>query len=52
MRACDVTWGQVAGDVTIFNEYADVKEVQVRSGDAGMQIDGRFSLGYPRKRSR
>jgi hypothetical protein len=50
IRAFDVTWGTVAGDAIIENSYADVSNVVVSSGDgSGMNVSGRFSLGYPRR---
>ena len=33
----------------IENSYADVKNVVVTSGDSTMHVDGRFSLGFPRR---
>ncbi|MGD9902475.1 MAG: translocation/assembly module TamB domain-containing protein [Vicinamibacterales bacterium] len=50
MRAWNVTWGEVTGAAVIENSYAEVKNVVVRDGIAGrMDIEGRFSLGYPRR---
>jgi hypothetical protein len=50
IRAFDVTWGSVAGDAIIENSYADVKNVVVSSADgSAIQVDGKFSLGYPRR---
>ncbi len=50
IRAFDVTWGRVTGNATIENSYADVMNVVV-TGPTGstMSVDGRFSLGYPRR---
>ena len=49
IRAFDVTWGSVTGDAVIENSYADVKDVVVRAMDGSeIQVNGRFSLGYPR----
>ena len=50
IRAFDVTWGSVTGDAVIENSYADVKNVMVSAPDGStMTVDGKFSLGYPRR---
>ena len=49
IRAFDVVWGTVTGRATIENAYADVASVVVRAGDSEMRVDGRFSLGFPRR---
>lgn len=50
IRAFDVTWGSVTGDATIENSYADVTNVVVSSsGGSTINVDGKFSLGYPRR---
>jgi hypothetical protein len=49
IRAFDVVWGAVTGDVIIENSYADVKNVVITSGDSTIRTDGRYSLGYPRR---
>ncbi len=49
IRAFDVTWGAVAGDAVIENSYADVKDVVVTSGESSIHVNGKFSLGYPRR---
>ena len=49
MRAFDVTWGAISGEAVIENAYADVKNVVVTAGESAMSVDGRFSLGYPRR---
>ena len=50
IRAFDVTWGSVTGDAIIENAYADVSNMVVSSPDgSAMHVDGRFSLGYPRR---
>ncbi|HTM03558.1 MAG TPA: translocation/assembly module TamB domain-containing protein [Vicinamibacterales bacterium] len=49
MNAFDVDWGSITGNAVIENSYADVKDIVVRSGDSTMNVDGRFSLGYPRR---
>lgn len=49
MRAWNVTWGEVEGDVVIDNAYAMVKQAVIRDGDSRIHVDGRFSLGLPRR---
>lgn len=49
IRAFDVVWGAVTGDVVIENSYADVKNVVIMSGASTIRTDGRYSLGYPRR---
>jgi translocation and assembly module TamB len=50
IRAFDVTWGSVKGDAVIENSYANVTNVMVSSSDGStMTVDGKFSLGYPRR---
>ena len=49
MRAWDVVWGRAAGRLAIENSYVDISNARVTSGDSSLEVDGRFSLGYPRK---
>jgi hypothetical protein len=49
MRAWDVLWGSLRGKVIIENNYADVRDVVIRSDDSVIYTDGRFSIGYPRR---
>ena len=49
IRAFDVVWGAVSGDVVIENSYADVKNVVIVSGASTIRTDGRYSIGYPRR---
>lgn len=49
MRAWDVNWGRIDGAVTIFNSYAEVTKGRVQAASAEMDVEGRFSLGFPRK---
>ena len=49
VRAFDVVWGSVAGKAVIEDNYADVSDIVVRAGDSVMHVDGRFSLGFPRR---
>jgi hypothetical protein len=48
-RAFGVTWGEVEGDVVIDDAYANVKQVVVRDGESRLHVDGKFSLGFPRR---
>ena len=49
MRAWDVDWGTAKGEAVIENNYVDVKDVLITSGESSMQFDGRFSTGFPRR---
>jgi hypothetical protein len=49
MRAFDLVWGSVTGDAIIENSYADVTNVVVSANESAMYVDGRFSLGFPRR---
>jgi len=49
MRAFDVVWGKITGRAVIENSYVDVSSGVVLDGNAAMQVDGRFSLGFPRR---
>jgi hypothetical protein len=49
MRAFDVTWGSINGAAVIENNYADVKNAVIQSGESSIQADGRFSIGFPRR---
>jgi hypothetical protein len=49
MRAWDVDWGSATGEAVIENNYVDVKNAVITSGDSSMQFDGRFSAGFPRR---
>ena len=51
MRAWDVAWGRTTGRVVIENSYADVTDGVVVDGGSSIAVDGRFSLGYPRRDS-
>jgi hypothetical protein len=49
LSAWDVTWGAIGGEVAIENAYVDVTDGRVVSGDAHLDVDGRFSIGFPRR---
>ncbi len=52
MRAWDVEWGAVQGQVVIDEAYANVSEAVVTDRDSEIHVEGRFSLGYPREDGR
>jgi hypothetical protein len=52
VRAWDVEWGHVRGSFAVENGYADVSSATLTRGDGQVLVDGRFSLGYPRKDGR
>jgi hypothetical protein len=49
MRAWDVEWGTATADLVIENSYVDIAAAHITRGASTMDIDGRFSLGFPRK---
>ncbi len=49
MRAWDVVWGRAAGRLSIENSYVDIAKAMVTRGPSSIEVDGRFSLGYPRR---
>ena len=49
MQAFDVVWGDAEGDVVVENAYADVRNVTIRRGPSLMNVNGVFSLGFPRR---
>jgi hypothetical protein len=49
VRAWDVDWGSASADVVIENAYADVSNARIASAGATIDVDGRFSLGFPRR---
>jgi hypothetical protein len=48
MRAWDVTWGDVEGEVVVENAYANISRAVVKSGPSRLDVSGQFSLGFPR----
>ena len=48
MRAFDVVWGSTKGRAVIQNNYVDVTDVVITSGESRIRTAGRFSIGYPR----
>jgi hypothetical protein len=49
MRAWDVEWGTASADLVIENSYVDITGARITRGASTMDIDGRFSLGFPRR---
>jgi hypothetical protein len=49
LRGWDVTWGRAEGDIVVENSYVDLTNTVVTSGDARVDVEGRFALGYPRR---
>ena len=48
MRAWDVDWGSIRGKAVIENNYVDVADVVIASGDSRIRTTGRYSIGFPR----
>jgi hypothetical protein len=49
IRAFDVVWGTAKGRTVIENAYAAVTDLVIGDDSATMRVDGRFSLGFPRR---
>ena len=49
MRAWDVEWGAATADLVIENSYVDIAGAQITRGGSTMDVEGRFSLGFPRR---
>ena len=49
LKVWDVVWGSATGKAVIQNAYVDTSNVVIRSGDATLRADGRFSAGFPRR---
>jgi hypothetical protein len=49
VRAWDVDWGSATAEVHIENAYADIGAARITQGDSTIDVDGRFSLGFPRR---
>ena len=49
IRAFDVSWGDVDGDVVIENSYANVSRATITRPGSKIDVDGVFSLGFPRR---
>ena len=49
LRAFDVEWGSGAAGLVIQNSYTDVTGGRMRKDSGEIVVDGRFSLGFPRR---
>ena len=49
MRAFDVNWGNGEAGLVIQNSYADVSGGRMQKDGAEIAVNGRFSLGFPRR---
>jgi hypothetical protein len=49
MRAFDVTWGDGEAGLVIQNSYVDVSGGRMQKDDGEIAVNGRFSLGFPRR---
>ena len=49
LRAFDVNWGRGEAALVIQNSYADVTGGRMPKEDGEIVVDGRFSLGFPRR---
>jgi len=48
LRAFDAFWGSADGQIVVENSYVTVKNAAVSNADSSLNVDGLFSLGYPR----
>jgi translocation and assembly module TamB len=49
LRAWDVVWGHAAARLSIESGYVNVSKAAITSGRSTIDVDGKFSLGFPRK---
>ncbi len=49
LAAWNVRWGRARGDLVVENGYVDIREAEIERDDARMVVNGRFSLGFPRR---
>jgi len=49
LRAFDVNWGTGEAGLVIHNSYVDVAAGRMEKEGAQIAVDGRFSLGFPRR---
>ncbi|AMY12195.1 putative protein involved in outer membrane biogenesis [Luteitalea pratensis] len=49
LRGWDVNWGTARTSLVVENSYVDIADAEIDSGDARMRVQGRFSLGFPRR---
>jgi autotransporter translocation and assembly factor TamB len=48
VRAWDVEWGHTDAQIVIEHAYADVTNGVITRGDSRIDVEGRYSLGFPR----
>jgi hypothetical protein len=49
VSAWQVIWGEARAHVVVENSYADVTDATLTRDGSEIRVDGRFSLGYPRR---
>lgn len=49
LRAWDVVWGSATAAVVVENGYATVEGARIAQRGSTIDVDGRFSLGFPRR---
>ena len=49
LRGWDVNWGTARTSLVVENSYVDIADAEIENGDARMRVQGRFSLGFPRR---
>jgi hypothetical protein len=49
IRAWDVDWGRTEAQVVIEHAYADVTNGSITRGNSRIDVEGRYSLGFPRE---
>ena len=49
LRAFDVNWGRSEAALVVQNSYADVTSARMQKAGGEIAINGRFSLGFPRR---
>lgn len=49
LSAWNVVWGEARARVAIENSYAHVTDAVIARDGSAIRVDGRFSLGYPRR---
>jgi hypothetical protein len=48
VMAWDIVWGSVEAGVAIEDAYATITDGVITDSDSRMEVDGKFSLGFPR----
>lgn len=47
--AWDVRWGRARGALVVENSYVDITDAEIERAAGRMVVNGRFSLGFPRR---